>query len=232
MQDGATRIALSLPPEIFLHIATFLLPSDQAYLCATSQAANASFGLHLWKNIELHNCHFHASSAELKDPPPFRASSSRRYLNSSDQRHGGRSRRITFFYMLDATYKKDYNRFKHLTARIRSLCTVIDYTQGIETGQDNDSQGWCAGSNKGTEDLMWNLFPYMINIESLELHIEWPGQQYQPTPFDGTLPPLPRLRFAKLFGHLPPDFARYVVLGSALTLERLELGLLDRPVSS
>lgn len=71
----------------------------------------------------------------------------------------------------------------------------------------------------------------MINLEILELHAEWPGAQYEPTPFDGNLPILSRLRFAKLFGYIPQDFARYVILGSALTLERLELGLLDRPVS-
>lgn len=223
---------LSLPPEVFLHIATFLLPSDQAHLCATSQAANAFIEGLLWKDIELHGEDFHNSSAELKNPPPFMASSSRHYLNSNKQNHGNRGRRIAFFYMLDATYKKDSTRFKHLTARIHSLCTVIDYTQGIDTNQSGDSQGWCAGSNEGTDDLMWNLFPHMANLEILELHAEWPGQQYQPVPFDGTLPPLPRLRFAKLFGHFPRDFARYVVLGSASTLERLELGLLDRPVSS
>lgn len=135
--------------------------------------------------------------------------------------------------MLDAIYKTDRARFEQLTARIHSLCTVIDYTQEMTEDWSDDylPQGSYVGENKGNNDLLWNLFPHMVNLETLELHAEWLGQHYDPTPFDGKLPTPPRLRFAKLFGHFAQEFARYVVLGSAPTLKRLELGLLVRPVS-
>lgn len=222
---------LSLPPEIFVHIASLLPAADQASLCATSKAASDFIEPLLWKDIELHDDGFHDKPAELKDPPPFTAPSSRRYLTDKDDRSGNRSRRIAFFSMLDAMYKIDRTRFQHLTARICSLCTVIDYTQPIDRKMGVGPRGPFEGNNAGNDDLMWNLCPHMVNLEVLELHAEWPGAQYKPTPFDGNLPILSRLRFAKLFGYIPQDFARYVVLGSAPTLERLELGLLDRPIS-
>lgn len=223
---------LSLPPEIFLHIASFLPAADQASLCATSKTANDFIEPLLWKNIELHDDDgFHDTSAELKDPPPFTAPSSRRYLPDKSIPDGNMSRRIAFFYMLESMYKTDRTRFQHLTARIRSLCTVIDYTQPIALRMRFGYRAYLEDNNLGNDDLMWNLFPHMVNLEVLELHAEWPGPKYKPTPFDGNLPILSRLRFAKLFGYIPRDFARYVILGSAPTLERLELGLLDRPIS-
>lgn len=42
--------------------------------------------------------------------------------------------------------------------------------------------------------------------------------------------PLPNLRIAKLSGYVPRHIVRYVALGSAPTLERLELAVLDEPV--
>lgn len=115
-----------------------------------------------------------------------------------------------FFYMLDAMYKTDRTRFKRLTARIHSLCTVIEYTQSINPFPGYSPRGPFEGDNIGNDDLMWNLFPDMVNLEILELHAEWPGAQYQPTLFDGNLPVLSRLRFAKLFGYIPQDFAWYI----------------------
>lgn len=107
--------------------------------------------------------------------------------------------------MLDTMYKTDRTRFQRLTARIRSLCTVIDYTQPIGRRMGFVPRGPFEGNNAGNDDLMWNLFPHMVNLEVLELHAEWPGAQYKPTPFDGNLPILSRLRFAKLFGYIPQD---------------------------
>lgn len=45
-----------------------------------------------------------------------------------------------------------------------------------------------------------------------------------------TAPPFPRLRYAKLFGHIPRTFAAWI-LRSGATLQRLELGMVDRLLS-
>lgn len=84
-----------------------------------------------------------------------------------------------------------------------------------------------AGEDKN--DVLWKLLHHMVNLEALELYSYDPYLKYDPTPLDGAPLPLPRLRFAKSWGYFPREFVRSVVVGFAPTLERLELGLLDRP---
>jgi hypothetical protein len=79
---------------------------------------------------------------------------------------------------------------------------------------------------------IWRLFPFFCNLESLELHGEYPySAMCEETVDEITEPPLPRLRFAKLSRYIPRAVAAWV-LRSGPTLERLELSMLDRPIST
>ncbi|KAM5351187.1 hypothetical protein ACJ41O_003910 [Fusarium nematophilum] len=100
----------------------------------------------------------------------------------------------------------DESRLREVASRVKSLCTVISSSSDF-----------------------WHLLPYFTNLESLELHGSY-IRDMEPG-FEVKGDPLPKLRFAKLFAYLPRGVAKWV-LRSGATIERLELGMLDRPISS
>ena len=196
-----------MPGETFLHVTDYLTPRDLAKLSVTSKRINVLVDTILWKDIELHETGYHESSKELKDPAPFTAPAARHYHDNVryGSGQGGSMKARSLFAMLDSTRKDDPSRFQILVSRVRSLCTAVD------------------------NSTAWALFPHFSNLESLELH--GVSDNYD-LDVDVGLQPLKKLRFLKLFAYVPRNFARYAMVGSAATLERLELGLLDRPIST
>ncbi|RMJ08474.1 hypothetical protein CDV36_011912 [Fusarium kuroshium] len=192
------------PVDVIIEIITYLSPHDLVQLTRTSKRIHEITTLSLWKNIELHNSGYHESSSELDCPPPFVSPSKRSYLSPGlSDRYENRHSTL-FFQQLNDTKSRNEKRFIEVASRVKSLCAVV---------------GW-------NDRHIWHLLPSFTNLEVLELH----GQYY---PFDIEIrgPPLERLRFIKLFAYIPPAAAKWI-LSSTKALERLELGLLDRPVSN
>jgi hypothetical protein len=104
--------------------------------------------------------------------------------------------------------------------------------------------GFADGSVPLPSPRAWNHrhdpLPLLANLERLEIHAEWASAEVGYY-FQGDAPrgaassavaPLPNLRIANLSGYVPRHIVRYVVVGSAPTLERLELALLNAPIGS
>ncbi|KAI8659975.1 F-box domain-containing protein [Fusarium sp. Ph1] len=192
------------PADVIIEIITYLSPHDLTQLSRTCKSINEITGPYLWRNIELHNLGYHESSSELDCPPPFTPASKRPYLGPglSDRYENRHS--TMFFQLLYDIHSCDRERFSEVASRVKSLCAVV---------------GW-------NDRYIWHLLPSFTNLEVLELH----GQYY---PFDIEIrgPSLDRLRFIKLFAYIPPAAVKWILLCTN-ALERLELGLLDRPVSN
>ena len=172
----------------------------------------------LWSDIEFHAEGYHESSAEVSEPPPWRTT--RRPYNSST-RDGWQSdiyrRAEKFFALLQSLHRHDQERLRQLASRVRSLCTVIE-------------PSWLAREVENPVSI-WGLLPYFTNLRALEFH---GGLSTSQNNGSGShllnMPPLTTLTFAKLFAYIPREVAAYV-LRSSQTLERLELGMLDDPMS-
>lgn len=162
----------------------------------------------LWDDIEFHTAGYHECPAELKDPAPFRPPSQR----FSQHRYGGDAKynAEALFTMLEEVEAEDPERLRNIVARVKHLCTVIE-TPTIA-------------------DTIIRLLPHFKNLETLELHGEWFCCDSKAAAPDVALPPLPALRFVKLFGYMPRVLVR-VALQCGVSMERLELSALDRPVS-
>ncbi|KAL2693678.1 hypothetical protein Neosp_000239 [[Neocosmospora] mangrovei] len=187
----------TLPNEIIVEISSYLSLGDRVKFSRTCQRINGLIEPRIWADIELHGDGFHESRDEIKHPPPFKPSSDRFYLG----RYYGRG--ICPLDILQGLLKTDRDRLKKVASRVKSFCSVIE-----------------------AEDKIWDLLPYFVNLEALELHGRW--DESEQITYEIRSPPLAKLRFAKLLGYIPQAGARWI-LRSGPTLERLELGMLDWP---
>ncbi|UPK89752.1 hypothetical protein LCI18_000687 [Fusarium solani-melongenae] len=192
----------TLPIETILEISSYLSFSQKSKLSRTCKRINALIEPQIWTDIELHGDGYHETRDQIKQPPPFKSPSDRVYIGR--YRGGWRPERLSPLNILRQLLETDQDRVRKVAGRVRSLCTVIS-----------------AG------DKVWDVLPYFSNLEALELYARW-DKIDQVTP-EVDHPPLACLRFAKLFGYIPQAGARWV-LRSGPTLERLELGMLDRPL--
>ncbi|KAF4472209.1 hypothetical protein FALBO_881 [Fusarium albosuccineum] len=213
----------SVPTEIVAVITSYCDFDALVQLSLTCKRINAIVEPCLWSDIELHELGFHESSAEIKVPPPFRLPSQRGY------HYGGRQnwpqntelKAERLFMMLQTLHTRDQNQLKKLASRVKNLCTVIN-------------PHWLPdGFVVNNVISPYHLLPYFTNLETLEFHGDWDGGRdgQEINMPDIEAPPLAKLRFAKLFAYIPRPVAAYI-LRSGATLERLELGMLDRPISS
>ncbi|KAH7147164.1 hypothetical protein B0J13DRAFT_665337 [Dactylonectria estremocensis] len=195
-----------VPREVILEIIHHLTAHDLTKLAQCCKRIDSIVEPLLWAQIELHGEGYHESLAELSDPPPFITAAQRQYHPPGDRfrrDEDARQRAKDLFSTLQHVRSHDEWRLIAITRRVRSLCTVVDSLE------------------------VWKLLPYFTNLEVVELHGAF---------VDGFLelqlqgPCLTHLRFAKLFGYVPRDVATWI-LRSSTALERLELGLLDRPIS-
>ncbi|KAF6806974.1 hypothetical protein CSOJ01_08478 [Colletotrichum sojae] len=198
----------SVPNEVLLNIIQLLNAHDLSRLSLASKRLNALSQPLLWNDIELHAAGYHECSAELKDPPPFRSPSERFYQGT--RRNDVIEKAKKLFEMLAKVNTKDPERAREILARVRHLCTVVD--------------------SPFVADTLIQLLPHFQNLKTLELHGTYSCCESEATS-EPPYPALPNLRFVKLFGYMPRALVR-LVLQSGTALERLELGALDRPVSS
>ncbi|KAH7184938.1 uncharacterized protein B0J16DRAFT_362559 [Fusarium flagelliforme] len=210
----------TLPNEILFQILRDSSPQELCRLSYTCRKMGAIASVCLWSDIEFHEEGYHESSAEVSEPPPWRTS--RRPYNSST-RDGWQSdickRAEKFFTLLQSLHRHDQARLRQLSSRVRSLCTVIE-------------PGWGTGGRTVENAVsIWCLLPYFTNLRALEFH---GGSSTSPNDVSGSCllnaPHLASLAFAKLFAYIPREVATYV-LRSSPTLKRLELGMLNDPMS-
>ncbi|KAF5635954.1 hypothetical protein F52700_5267 [Fusarium sp. NRRL 52700] len=205
----------SLPCEILLQITRDNSPQELCHLSYTCKRLASVAGGCLWRDIELHERGYHESSAELNEPAPYK-SPNRLYHNS--KRDGWQSdiseRAKSLFTMLQMLYTHDEGRLRDVAGRVKSLCTVIE-------------PEWKPDESPMAEPVsVWKLIPYFKNLEYLELHGANETSKYEELD-EIRDKPLRNLRFAKLFAYIPRSVATYV-LQSQQTLERMELGMLER----
>ncbi|KAI1015801.1 hypothetical protein LB503_013609 [Fusarium chuoi] len=209
----------SLPCEILLQIICDSSPQELCCLSYTCKRLASIAGGCLWSDIKLHENGFHESSAELSEPSPYK--SPNRFYHDS-KRDGWQSdiseRAKSLFTMLQALHAHDKGRLREVAGRVKSLCTVIE-------------PGWKPDDGSVAEPVsVWNLLPYFKNLEYLELHGAYKESHYRESDEIREKPML-KLRFAKFFAYIPRHVATYV-LRSHKTLKRLELGMLDRPLTN
>jgi hypothetical protein len=207
----------SLPCEILLQIIRGSPPQELCRLSYTCKRLASIAGDCLWGDIELHEKGYHDSSAELNEPLPYR--SPKRFYHDT-KRVGWQinigERAKSLFTMLQELHAHDEGRLRELAGRVKSLCTVIE-------------PDWKPDEGLVAEPVsVWNLLPYLTNLEYLELHGIYESSQAE-EPRKIQAGPLTKLRFAKLLAYIPRSVATYV-LESHETLERLELGILDQPL--
>ncbi|KAF4461110.1 hypothetical protein FALBO_12102 [Fusarium albosuccineum] len=138
----------------------------------------------------------HESYIGHDDSPPFRSPSQRPYRTSPYD---------FFSYMIRTMRYLDHSRQRIIAARVKNLC---------------------ASPPHGTETF--NLLVHFTNLETLELDLLSDIEDCHKEKYTADIesPPLPKLRFAKMFGYIPYRFVKWV-LGSMSTLERIEVGILD-----
>ncbi|KPM41890.1 hypothetical protein AK830_g4646 [Neonectria ditissima] len=222
--SSSTPSLVTLPDELFLAITSCLTPHELARLMRTCKRFNALVEPIFWTNIELHEVGFHESSAELKEPPPFIPVSERLYHRKQPwgSGQGAQVKAEKLFLLLQLLHDEDFDRMQELTKRVRNLCTVIE--PGIGP--------WDEVKQERKDVIqIWQLLQFFTNLETLELHGDhYYSEEYELDTPEFTAPPL-NLRFAKLFGYIPKSVARWVIRAGD-SLERLELGMLDRPIST
>ncbi|KAI8677367.1 F-box domain-containing protein [Fusarium sp. Ph1] len=194
----------TLPIEIVLEISSYLSISQKSKFSRTCKRINALIEPQIWTDIELHGDGYHETRDQIKEPQPFKSPSDRVYIGR--HRGGYRSERLSPLNILRQLLDIDQDRVRKVASRVKSLCTVIS-----------------------TGDKVWDILPYFSNLEALELYGRW-DRIDQVTP-EVDHPPLAKLRFAKLLGYIPRAGARWI-LRSGPTLDRLELGMLDRPIAT
>ncbi|KAJ3540267.1 hypothetical protein NM208_g5144 [Fusarium decemcellulare] len=110
-------------------------------------------------------------------------------------------------HMIGTMRRLDHSRLRVVAARVKNLCLFTLFDPQI-----------------------FNLLPHFTNLETFELDISCDirmdmGPYTYKAAFES--PALPKLRFAKMFGYLPYQLVKWI-LGSTSTLERVEVGILDR----
>ncbi|KAL6915675.1 hypothetical protein FSST1_007170 [Fusarium sambucinum] len=213
----------SLPAEIQLGIFSQLPHHSLTQLARTSKHLSNIVIPLIWTDLEFHSTSFHKTSSELNVPPPFRSPASRKCFPAMRYNTGSREAEA-FFNTMQTLHVENPARLEHVAKRIKHICTGVDpqwlpRTRDYETIYPNAIR-------------VWGLLPYMTNLESLEIHgSSLYGGGRTGDPLEQLEGPTPRLRFAKLSGYVPRAVAEWV-LKTGDTLERLELGMLDRPISS
>ncbi|KAF7554799.1 hypothetical protein G7Z17_g2670 [Cylindrodendrum hubeiense] len=193
----------SLPTELFLNITANLTADELTKLTCTCKRINALVHPLLWTNIDLYHGGYRDTSRELKVPQPFISPSP--WVNHTEENASD------LFRVLEVDKPKGADRPKELMAQVKSLCTVVE-----------DSSSTCV----------WSLLPHFTNLEALQLHGQcWHDLIDEESIPEISAPPIPKLRFAKLSAYIPRTVAKWVIFRCGMTLERLELGLLDRPIS-
>ncbi|KAF4981673.1 hypothetical protein FZEAL_2560 [Fusarium zealandicum] len=216
----------SLPSEIILNIIPHLSVHDLFALCLTCKTTQALAEPLLWNDIELHQERFHGPSRYQAIPPSYRPASERVYHRTSPEEYLAdyvtELKAEALFKGLHETRVRDGDRLRTLTAHIRHLCTpVVPFREP------------CLNAH-GVDAMLpvWQLLPFFTKLETLELQASYylndEDEKFVP---EITAPPLPNLRYVKLFGNIPRAVVRWI-LRSGATIECLELGLLDRPISS
>ncbi|KAJ4267247.1 hypothetical protein NW762_003350 [Fusarium torreyae] len=215
----------AFPTEILLKIISYLNAHDYAQVARICKRLNEMVEPLIWTDIELHEEGYHESKSELNEPPPVRPADLRPYhpKQSWGCGQGARDKAENLFTMLQSLHKEDPDRLQLITKRVKHLCTVIEPTwrPRTENYEIIDPQGI----------QVWHLLPYFSNLETLEIHGDSFYSQESEEPVSEIKGPTPRLRFAKLSGYLPRAVPAWV-LKAGETLERLELGMLDRPIST
>jgi hypothetical protein len=214
-----------LPSELHFRILSHLTPHDLSKLARTCQRFNNIVTPLIWNDIELHEEGYHESKHEPDVPPPVRDPARRPYHSKQPwgNGQGASMKAMSFFTMLQTTHKQDFERFEHIAKRVRHLCTVVEPWWQPRTQNDEviDPEGI----------KVWHLLPYFSNLATLELHGNADYQDRDKETAFEISGPTPRLRFAKLWGYMPRAVPAWL-LRSGETLERLELGMLDRPIST
>ncbi|KAF5662492.1 hypothetical protein FHETE_7940 [Fusarium heterosporum] len=215
----------TLPVELRLRILSHFSPHDLAQSARTCKRLSDIAIPLIWNDIELHEVGYHESKRELNVPPPVRDPERRPY--HSKQRwsngQGAAKKAEAFFTMLQTMHEKDPERLAQLTRRVRHLCTTVNPAWRPRT---RDYKIIYPDTIQ-----VWHLLPYFSNLETLELHGSSYYSQKQEEQVSEILGPTPRLRFVKLWGYMPRAVPAWL-LGAGETLERLELGMLDRPIST
>ncbi|RFN45567.1 hypothetical protein FIE12Z_10172 [Fusarium flagelliforme] len=211
-----------IPPEIQLRIFSFLPAHNLAQLARTSKHFNDIATPLFWTDVELHILGYHGSQREFSVPPPVRHPLSRPYLPRVQYR-SIELRAERFFNMLQILQKERPDRLEVVTKRIKHLCANVD-------------PGWEPKSTPSkaiyTDAIsVWETLPYMTNLQSLELHGDTYNHRTKPDPVQELTGPTPKLRFVKLKGYMPASIPAWALRASD-TLERLELLMLDRPIST
>ncbi|KAG5798461.1 hypothetical protein H9Q69_002529 [Fusarium xylarioides] len=215
----------TLPSEIQIQIYSQVTAHDLSNINQTSKLLNEITTPLLWNDIELHEEGYHESKHELKAPPPARNPAYRLYHPKQKwgNGQGARMKASQFFEILQRMHKDNANRLQQITQRVRHLCTVID-PSWRPVDKDNDSVD--------TEAIqVWHLLPYFSNLETLELYGDHHYSQEAEEQVSKILGPPPKLRFLKLSGYMPREVPAWL-LKTGDTLERLELDMLDRPIST
>ncbi|TVY65419.1 hypothetical protein Focb16_v015768 [Fusarium oxysporum f. sp. cubense] len=215
----------TLPSEIQLQIFSQITAHDLSTIARTSKRLNEIVTPLLWTDIELHEDGYHESRHELKVPPPARDPARRPYHPKQKwgNGQGARMKATQFFEILQIMHKENPNRLQQITQRVRHFCTVID-PSWRPVDKDNDSVD--------TEAIqVWHLLPYFSNLETLELYGDYYYSQDAEEQVSEILGSPPKLRFLKLSGYMPPEVSAWL-LKAGDTLERLELDMLDRPIST
>ncbi|KAF5528996.1 hypothetical protein FMEXI_14414 [Fusarium mexicanum] len=215
----------TLPGEIQLQVFSQVTAHDLSTIARTSKRLNEVATPLLWNDIELHEEGYHESRHELKIPPPARDPVRRPYHPKQKwgNGQGARMKASQFFEILQRMHKENTNRLQEITQRVRHLCTVID-PSWRPVNKDDDSVD--------TEAIqVWHLLPYFSNLETLELYGDYYYSQEAEEQVSKILGPPPKLRFLKLSGYMPREVPAWL-LKAGDTLERLELDMLDRPIST
>ncbi|KAF4436302.1 hypothetical protein FACUT_6542 [Fusarium acutatum] len=215
----------NLPSEIQLHIFSQIGAHDLSTIARTSKRLNQIATPLLWNDIELHEEGYHESRHEIKVPPPARDPARRPYHPKQKWGNGQGAcmKAYRFFGILQIMHNENPGRLQKITQRVSHLCTVID-PSWRPVDKDTDSVD--------TEVIqVWHLLPYFSNLETLELHGDYYYSQESEEQVSKILGSPPKLRFLKLAGYMPREVPAWL-LRAGDTLERLELDMLDRPVST
>ncbi|KAF4502168.1 hypothetical protein FAGAP_1648 [Fusarium agapanthi] len=195
-----------LPDEIVSIIITNATTHELTQLSRASKRLYRLSEPLLWTNIEFHHHTFH-EACDLKQPSPMISASQRFY--HCDTEYPGQCKSENFFEMLQDLLLEDIGRLKQLCSRVESICTVVRPRIDV-----------------------WQILPYFTNLKTLELYGD-PSyfDQEKHRSFCSSDLTLRKLRYAKLDGCIPTAVVKWI-LESCSTVERLELGLLDKPIES
>lgn len=214
-----------LPDELVLDIFRFVSAHDLTQVGLACKHLNRIATFLLWTNIELHSEGYHEAATWFVDSSPTTSPPKRRYLSGEPKDARVMPKKGQALFTTLQQYQADGNsRLSEICARVVSLCTVL-----VPVWRAG-GQFWPGIVSRGVQ--VWELFPFFTRLEVLELYGDAIYEsEYEELLQAVTAPQLPTLRHAKLFGYIPRPFANWI-LRSAATLQRLELGLLDRPISS